>query len=568
MRQPPNIVIGVDQRPPFPDLVLLGLQYAFLLCVYLVIVVIIVRAAGAGPDVQRSAVSMAMIAMAVGTLLQSLHRGPIGSGFMAPPVYSAIYLGPSILAAKAGGLPAVLGMTLVAGLTELFLGMVLHRLRIVMQPTISGLTISVIGFQLGIVGMEQALDISSTPDGKLAAHTLVAMITLATCIGLTIWGQGVWRLVCSLLGMIAGVVSALAFGLFAEDAFRQLAAQPWFDLPDPSYVSFAFEPGLIPAFLAAGFAAMLRTVGVVTTCQKANDADWNRPDFANIRKGVLADGLACAGGAVMGAPGMNIAPSLVGVSIATGVTSRAVAHACAVVLVVLAFVPKVADAFIQLPIAVAGALLVFTASIMLASGLQLMLSRPLNTRTTFVVSIGLLLPLTRLVAPAFFDRLPPAVGVFANNPLALSLLAAIGLLLVFRIATGRRQLILWQKSADAVKELRATLDRNAAEWGLTKAAIERAVTNTEQAIELIKEEGLLSEPLSIVAAERDNALEIELRYKGQPLFMPHLDAAGADAHEETSMAAGLHHVASGVYPDRSATIARGPETTIRLSFDM
>lgn len=86
MRQPPNIVIGVDQRPPFPDLVLLGLQYAFLLCVYLVIVVIIVRAAGAGPDVQRSAVSMAMIAMAVGTLLQSLHRGPIGSGFMAPPV--------------------------------------------------------------------------------------------------------------------------------------------------------------------------------------------------------------------------------------------------------------------------------------------------------------------------------------------------------------------------------------------------------------------------------------------------------------------------------------------------
>jgi xanthine permease XanP len=532
MRQPPNIVIGVDQRPPFPDLVLLGLQYAFLLCVYLVIVVIIVRAAGAGPDVQRSAVSMAMIAMAVGTLLQSLHRGPIGSGFMAPPVYSAIYLGPSILAAKAGGLPAVLGMTLVAGLTELFLGMVLHRLRIVMQPTISGLTISVIGFQLGIVGMEQALDISSTPDGKLAAHTLVAMITLATCIGLTIWGQGVWRLVCSLLGMIAGVVSALAFGLFAEDAFRQLAAQPWFDLPDPSYVSFAFEPGLLPAFLAAGFAAMLRTV------------------------------------AVMGAPGMNIAPSLVGVSIATGVTSRAVAHACAVVLVVLAFVPKVADAFIQLPIAVAGALLVFTASIMLASGLQLMLSRPLNTRTTFVVSIGLLLPLTRLVAPAFFDRLPPAVGVFANNPLALSLLAAIGLLLVFRIATGRRQLILWQKSADAVKELRATLDRNAAEWGLTKAAIERAVTNTEQAIELIKEEGLLSEPLSIVAAERDNALEIELRYKGQPLFMPHLDAAGADAHEETSMAAGLHHVASGVYPDRSATIARGPETTIRLSFDM
>jgi hypothetical protein len=31
----------------------------------------------------------------------------VGSGYLAVPVFSAIYLGPSVLAAKAGGLPAV-----------------------------------------------------------------------------------------------------------------------------------------------------------------------------------------------------------------------------------------------------------------------------------------------------------------------------------------------------------------------------------------------------------------------------------------------------------------------------
>jgi xanthine permease XanP len=97
-----------------------------------------------------------------------------------------------------------------------------------------------------------------------------------------------------------------------------LTATPWFSLPDPSYMSIHWDLSLMPAFLAAGLAAAIRTVGVVTTCQRANDASWSRPNFPNIRKGVLADGLGCTLGGLVGAPGMNIGPSLVGVSIATG----------------------------------------------------------------------------------------------------------------------------------------------------------------------------------------------------------------------------------------------------------
>src|ERR1700742_1033645 len=120
MPQPPaNISIGVNQTPSPAQLVLLAIQYAFLLAVYLVIVVIIVRAAGASPELARNAVSMAMVASAIGTVLQALHRGPIGSGYLAPPVFSAIYLGPSILAAKAGGLPAGGRLTVRAGLFEM-----------------------------------------------------------------------------------------------------------------------------------------------------------------------------------------------------------------------------------------------------------------------------------------------------------------------------------------------------------------------------------------------------------------------------------------------------------------
>lgn len=566
-KRPGNIAIGVDESPPPLQLLLLALQYAFLLCVYLVVVVIVVRAAGADTQTARNVVSLAMIAAAIGTVLQALHRGPVGSGFLAPPVYSAIYLGPCILAARQGGLPLVAGMTVCAGLAEIMLAHLLQRLRIIIQPTISGLTICIVALELGIVGLQQALDVARTGAGSPTAHVAAAALTFLVCIGLTVWGQGVLRLVCSLLGMIAGVTAAYALGLFDSHAISSLADAPWFALPDPGYIALSWELHLIPAFLAAGLAATIRTVGVVTTCQKANDAGWKRPDFSGLRRGVLADGLGCTIGGLVGAPGMNVGPSLVGVSIATGVTSRVIAYASAAVLAVMAFLPKVADLFLQLPVSVAGALLLFTASIMLVSGLQLMMARPLDTRLTFVVGLGLLFPLTRIASPGYFEGLPAWLSFFTNSGLALGLAAAIVLLFVFRIATGRQQTILWKRSDDAVAELAAALAQNSGTWGLTADVVERGIANTRQTIELLREGGLMHEPVSIRAAERDSSLEIELHYKGMPLAVPDL-ATRTEVNEETAMAAGLRDIALGVYPDRSSTSSHGASIAIRLSFDM
>lgn len=565
--QPANIAIGVDQRPAPLQLLLLGMQYAFMVCVYLVIVVIVVRAAGASPDIARSAVSLAILASAIGTALQAISRGPIGSGFLAPPVFSAIYLGPSILAAKAGGLPAVACMTVCAGLTEILVATVLLRLRIVLQPVITGLTISIIALELGIVGLQHALDVGGQSSPLFSAHIAVAALTFSVCVGFTIWGKGVWKLICTLLGLTIGVCAAFLFGLFDDQTLRSVATAPWFAVPNPSYMSFTTHPSLMPAFMAAGLAAAIRTVGVVTTCQKANDTNWTRPDFRNIRKGIFADGIGCTIGGILGAPGMNIGPSLVGVSISTGVTSRAVAFACSAVLVVLAFLPKVADVLLQLPLSVAGALLVFTASIMLASGLQLMLARPLDARFTFVIGVGLLFPLTRLVSLEYFEHLP-GLSIVTNSGLAVGLICSIGLLLIFKIGVRHTHAIAWQGSKDAVEELKDVLGRRSKEWGLTKAVVDRAVVSTRRTIDLINEGNLLREPTAISARERDGTLEIELRYRGSPLILPDRTARIEEPNEETSVSGGLQTVAMDALPDQSAVSSRGPEATIRLTFDM
>jgi hypothetical protein len=42
---------------------------------------------------------IACVGHAVGTVLQALPRRPVGSDFLAPPVFSAVYLAPSVAAA-------------------------------------------------------------------------------------------------------------------------------------------------------------------------------------------------------------------------------------------------------------------------------------------------------------------------------------------------------------------------------------------------------------------------------------------------------------------------------------
>src|SRR6266404_6004391 len=83
-------------------------------------------------------------------------------------------------------------------------------------------------------------------------------------------------------------------------------------------------------------------------------------------------------------------PSLVGLSSATGATSRYIAFACAAILLAIAFVPKFAALFLALPLEVAGAALVFTGSIMISGGIQIMVSRNIDIRTTYVIGIAFL----------------------------------------------------------------------------------------------------------------------------------------------------------------------------------
>ena len=104
--------------------------------------------------------------MAIGTLLQTCRLGPIGSGFLCQPVPSVLYFVPSMTAATHGGIAAVYGMTLAAGLFEVTIARILQRTRKFFPPEIAGPLCCLPAFRPASSGCSTALgagDFGSAP---------------------------------------------------------------------------------------------------------------------------------------------------------------------------------------------------------------------------------------------------------------------------------------------------------------------------------------------------------------------------------------------------------------------
>src|SRR5262245_66677006 len=108
--RPKDLVYAQDETPPPLPLIAIGFQHVAVMCPYFVMVALVVAAARLPQEAARNAMGLTMLAVAFLTVLQSLRLGWVGSGYLCPPVVSAIYLPSAIGTSPAFGFPRVAGM--------------------------------------------------------------------------------------------------------------------------------------------------------------------------------------------------------------------------------------------------------------------------------------------------------------------------------------------------------------------------------------------------------------------------------------------------------------------------
>jgi xanthine permease XanP len=252
--RPAELIYALDERPPWLQLLVLGLQHVAVICPYLVMVmvVLVVEAAKLPHDAAQSALGLAMIAVAVMTILQSLRVAQIGSGYLCPPVVSAIYLPSSIAVASSFGFPAVCGMVTFAGACEVGISFLINRTRKLFPAVVSGVVIIAVGLELGKIGAGVLLTHNVAHPDLITNSFATAACALATTTGLAIWARGWPKLFCSLIGILVGYFAAAAFHVFPSTFLTDFAAAHFFRVPDVSFLAYSFAPSFAAPFCHRG----------------------------------------------------------------------------------------------------------------------------------------------------------------------------------------------------------------------------------------------------------------------------------------------------------------------------
>lgn len=476
--KPADLIYGLNERPPASVLAILGIQHVCIALMSLAYPVIVAVESGGTRLDAASLVSMSLIAMALATVLQGLRRGPVGSGYLVPHITIAVYLGPSLLAAQAGGLGLVFGMTIFAGLFGLVFAVAIRRFRKLFPPEVCGVVVLMSGLTMIQVALPRFLGIDGSDVDSLPAEWMVGLITIGTIVAATVSSMGRIRLYSTLLGVVFGYVAAILFGVVDNAAFAQINALPWIDMPTRPAFHLAFDWSLAIPFAAAVIASDVKGVGLITTAQRANDTNWKRPDMRSIGGGIVADSIGNIASGALGGVGTGISSGSIGLAVASGATSRIIALPIAVLFCALALFPKLTAGLALMPSPVMGAGLIYVACFLVTSGVQLIVSRLLDSRRTFVVGLSILAGIGADTMPDAFYGAPDWAMVFLGNPLALSTTLAVVLNLVLGIGVSNSAQIAFPSGSALQDAVFRFFERNGAAWGARPDVIRRAAPAT------------------------------------------------------------------------------------------
>jgi len=520
--RPSNLIYSVDEKPPALVCLVNAAQQLTIITPFLIYPILLMRAVGADDQTAANFVALSFFAVGVGTLLQAWPGRWTGSGFLISSSPAAAFVPIDIVAIKAGGIPLLTGMTLLAGCAEVAFAQIVRRFRPFFPAEISGLCILLIGIYVGVLAIRAlfGLDGASQQATVTPRELAISGATLALMVGLNLWAKGPARMLCAIIGVICGYALAVAFGAFDPTSMRVLTSAAFFALPrwQPALPSFSLD--LVVPFGAAALICTLRGMGDVATAQKINDRDWIRPDMTTIRKGIMSDGLATIVAAVVGVIGANTQSSANGMANATGVASRYVAYWLGAMLIVFAFFPVVPAALVAMPRAVVGAAFLFTACFIMTSGLQIITSRLLDARRTFIIGIALTLSLGHEIFPGLYQSAPAALAPFVSSGLVIGLIIALLLNALFRIGMRTRASIEIPQGAAAHDAVRGFLEQQGAKWGARRDVVERAIFGAAQAEESIVEHCNVQGPVSVEASFDEFNLDIRLSWQGDDFVLP------------------------------------------------
>jgi len=338
-------------------------------------------------------------------------------------------------------------------------------------------------------------------------------------------------------------------------------------VPDLSYFGVSFSPALLIPFIVATICSSFKNVGDITICQKAGDLEWKRPEFKSIENGIMSDGITTTIAGLIGGVGQSSSSANIGLALGTRAISRFIAYAAALILVILAFMPKLASFFLEMPAPVMGAALVYMGSFMIVAGLTVIASRMMDARKTFVVGVSLIFGIGAYIMPTAFSNAPPVLLPLFESGLSIATILAIMLNLIVRIGIGKEATLVLKPDDPIANKIFAFMEESGGLFGARQEVISQASHATAQTCDALMGLGIAEGDVKVTLKFDDQNLDVYVGYHGQEFLFPdECPASGDMLEDETAMVKFSGFMIKNLVESASCTCKNG-DCTIHLHYD-
>ncbi|MFD7712466.1 nucleobase:cation symporter-2 family protein [Streptomyces sp. NPDC059786] len=432
--RPVDEVHPVDEVPPLRRLAAFGLQHVLAMYAGAVAVPLIVGGAmKLSPADLAYLITADLLVCGIATLIQCVGcwrfgvRLPIMQGCTFAAVSPMVLIGTT-----GGGLPAIYGSVIVAGLAIMLLAPVFGKLLRFFPPLVTGTVILIIGVSLLPVAGDWAAGGAGAGDFGAPRNLALAGFVLVVVVAVQRFAPPFLSRIAVLVGIAVGLAVAVPFG-FTD--FGGVPDADWLGISTPFHFGApTFHVSAVVSMLVVALVTMTETTGDLIAVGEMTE---RRVRPRTLADGLRADGFSTVLGGVFNTFPYTAFAQNVGLVGMTRVRSRWVVAAAGGILVLLGLEPKLGAVVAAIPAPVLGGAGLVMFGTVAASGLRTLAEVDFKgNHNLTVVAVSLAVGTLPVGVPAVYEKFPDWFRTVMNSGISAGCLTAIVLNLLFNHLPG------------------------------------------------------------------------------------------------------------------------------------
>ena len=510
-----NILYQPDERPSHPAALFHGFQSVMTRMAAMAATASIIAVAGGQSEGYLSWIFFsALVVCGMGSMLQTFRFWRFGSGYSLSVTSASAFIAICISALLAGG-PAMLSSLIVASsLIQFVFISRLSWLRRVISPLVAGTVLMLLASTIITVVLSRLSDL---PEGAPSvAAPVLAGTTLLILMALRLFASPKWQQWSPVVAIVVGCAIAVPFGAYDWQLVMEAA---WIGLPSYSWPGFdlsfgATFWGLLPGFVIVNLATTINSISDTVVIQQVA---WRKPRATDFRVVQGAHNLLVLTNLVAAA--LGTLPTMIGAAnsarvLLTGVAARRMGIYGGLILIAVAFSPKLIALVVATPRPVLVAFMIFMLSLLFVPGMSIVFRDGMDGRKAAVIGVSLWIGIgfqNQVILP---DLLTGTLGTLLSNGVTTGSVCVILLTLLIEYTSRRRRRLNVAMHLSSLPRIDSFLQEFATSAGWNEASISRLRSAGEETLSsLLAQDEELEEDARkrlIVAARRaDAAIEME-----------------------------------------------------------